>query len=682
MTNTLNRIKSNSFFIIPVVFLFFFGGFYKQSSNSPVAEARWTGTLRLIEKYEGQMGTSERVVTVYFTSALPTLHRNDPTTYLYFSDDKGTGTSTYHAEGFIGQKKISTTDCSGNGASELHEVVVNKEDNFYTIHAIGPACSGTTVNLIDGKTEPYGPEYTDITVSDQPLGSNLNLLSGSQSTTQDIAGMGTVTTTISWNLTKSAGDAELIVTPQNYDNWLPEPGRDELTQGSVMIITLKLQGRNGRPLTIKVKEFRLQLLQTSREKGIALNSPKIPMPDQLPDLRFLLQPGASIEDEFQVITIPGNNGTTGQVKLASYDGGGWATLNAYALLDDDTQIKGTLLVSSGTTEIEIPKRNPGSVIAKVWADANGNPADMEDKEEKDPHASEGDGLTAYEEYRGFFSEGRYKRLDPAKKELAVRVKIAELGLFSEGLNWFEQGSKLKVVRFYIHEVANDRRINFNSGHAHGYDQYALKLDNGNLPSDKAGKAFTTSSLPDIPKNTTQVVIAVRNISVNYQNWLNYARGSNQRLPWTEREYIAQTVAHEIGHGVKVWHHGEDSGTPQAETAVQGSPPVFHIFNRSAIEITTRPFTIPDRVCSQGTQASGDLSCVMAYIDVCDWVRIPYADGSVGYFESPLLSIGRGFCKKKDGTDENAGFHSVSGVSYANLFGKAGKGECLGQITLR
>lgn len=73
---------------------------------------------------------------------------------------------------------------------------------------------------------------------------------------------------------------------------------------------------------------------------------------------------------------------------------------------------------------------------------------------------------------------------------------------------------------------------------------------------------------------------------------------------------------------------------------------------------------------------------MAYIDVCDWARIAYADGSIGLFQTPLLAVGKNFCTLQDGTDINAGFHVVSGVSYPNYFGKAEKGKCLGQISLR
>jgi len=60
------------------------------------AQSKWSGTLTLTQKLVWEGGKSDRHVAVSFTNALPTLHRNDPTTDLNFTDDKGTGTANYH----------------------------------------------------------------------------------------------------------------------------------------------------------------------------------------------------------------------------------------------------------------------------------------------------------------------------------------------------------------------------------------------------------------------------------------------------------------------------------------------------------------------------------------------------------------------------------------------------------
>ena len=124
------------------------------------AQSRWSGSLTLTQKFVGESGKSDRHVEVSFTNALPTLNRNDPTTDLNFTDDKGTGTANYHGEMIIGGRLIGTTDCRGSGQTELHEVVIDSEDSSLRIHAIGPACNGQTVELLPGgTTQDYGPEF-------------------------------------------------------------------------------------------------------------------------------------------------------------------------------------------------------------------------------------------------------------------------------------------------------------------------------------------------------------------------------------------------------------------------------------------------------------------------------------------------------------------------------------------
>ena len=69
------------------------------------------------------------------------------------------------------------------------------------------------------------PYNSDIVVSDRWVGAERDILSGTKTTTSDI-GVGTVTSTVTWHLVKTTvNDVELIVTPENYDSWLPEPGK-------------------------------------------------------------------------------------------------------------------------------------------------------------------------------------------------------------------------------------------------------------------------------------------------------------------------------------------------------------------------------------------------------------------------------------------------------------------------
>src|SRR6185436_9427349 len=103
----------------------------KIDSKAGFFESRWTGTITMEQTTSGITGTSQRHVTVSFNNALPTVHRDVETTETDFTDDKGTGSETFHSEMIIEGKKIGTSDCSGSGKTELHAVDIDEDGNYY-----------------------------------------------------------------------------------------------------------------------------------------------------------------------------------------------------------------------------------------------------------------------------------------------------------------------------------------------------------------------------------------------------------------------------------------------------------------------------------------------------------------------------------------------------------------------
>lgn len=635
-------------------------------------ESRWSGTITMEESFTGEIGTSQRHVTVSFVDALPTLNRDDGTTYIYnFTDDKGTGSVTSHAETFVGGKKWTTTDCSGGGRSELHEVVVNEEDNTYSIHAIGPGCSGEIVSHMGDTIRPYGPEFSDISIYDQQL-VNKNLLAGTESTTDDVSGAGTVTRTIRWSLARSTNNIELIVTPEDYDNWLPEPGQNELIKGTVIKINLKVYGRNGQPPTLKAKAFELRLSNTSNEPGITINAPLVPL-TTLPDLRFLPQANTAIGEQFQIAKVECNDGINGNISIGAFDGGAYSTLTAVAILEDNSPIEGHLLISGGNTEIPIPKRPAGSNIGVAWLVLNNNPGDMDDIETSTGNTNNGDGLTAYEEYRGVISEGGFRRLDPRKKELGVKMKRGEFPVFSDGLSKFENASGIKVIRFGENEIGVDRKLNKNHLTAHIYGQYALFLQTGTLESD-LGKSFGS---PAIPKQVSKVVISPNNISQSYQDRLAEANTMNTNLSYTDKDLFAAVTAHELTHSVNVRHHG--SLAPNSlNLNITAARTSVRIFDYMGIEILRRSYPITGRGGDTGNEQSGDVNCFMLNNFLCDWA-VKTTPDSMFFYQVPIIPLGTKLCNNKVGTGLNALKDANGNYKY---FGDAANGNCLSQIQLK
>ncbi len=682
------------------------------------AQSRWSGSLTLNEKVVWEGGKSDRHVEVSFTNALPTLHRNDPTTDLNFTDDKGRGRASLRDELIIGGNVVGTGDCRGSGQTELHEVLFDPKDSSYTIHAIGPACNGTTVDLLPGgTTQPYGPEFTDIIVTSKALGGvNQTVLTGLVTTVGDIDGMGKVTRTVSWSLWRGPIDAVLIVSPVDYNNWMPLATRDELRKGNAMDINLTVQKRNGGESPFRVSRFELKLDSTSSEKGTTLNFPLDPQPNQLPDLRLLPDNIAESIEADQYIEINSNDGKTGYFSIGSYDGGGWTTLTAVAVLEGGIRIEGTLFTPTGVKEIPIPKRKANSKIATAWLAANGNPGETDDKEQSAGTTNKGDGLSAYEEYRGVIaftgnvntlSKPEFTRLDPKVKELGIQVIKGEFPLFAEGINWFKVASGVSPVLFSKDEIPADRMLNKNFGHANVYNQYVLKLENGTTSKNAAGENRPITLDFMIPKQSELVVINVDWIERFYHIQDSVARAERMQVPYTKKELLASTVAHELAHGVNVNHHGKPSITPQNRTAYEDSHPAYHIFkpDPAGTEIPIRDWLLDpvlnkrhfefDGITGEarntpgdpGTDESGDLSCFMAYTSNYQWAfRVSNTDGSLYYYRVPSLPVGKKLCTSKTGTGINR--PGNVGVNRVNkYFGDAdpndpSRGNCLSQIKLR
>jgi len=658
------------------------------------AESKWSGTVSWHKTFSGMTGTSDLRVDVSFNDAVPTMYRNVSTTDLNFTDDKGTGTVKLHNVTTLpGQE--GETNCSTSGLAELHVVSFDEAQNTYDIEVRGPACKGG-VSVSPQGTEPYNEEGDlgeGLTIGPEPVGANRNLLTGSHTTNADLTGLGKGNITTSWALTRGPIDAVLIVKPVAYDMWLPKPGRDEMSKGSVMDIELEVQAKNGRPPSLKVARFELKLSGTSRERGITINYPIKPAKDQLPDIRFLpARIGESVEED-QSVTVTSSDGQTGVATIASYDGGGWSTLTAEAVLEGGIRIKGHLLSPTGVDQIPIPKRDPAKKIGTAWLNANGNPGERDDTEQ-DVNTNKGDGLTAYDEYRGVMAFDpnspsgagpTFTRLDPRKKELGVRVDKADAKFFSKGIDLFESASGIQVIRFSETEISDDRRLNANGRWAHDFDQFVLKLEEGDLGGKAVGQNVPITKLKKLPAESERIVIDNVAHRQSYDAQLAAAQAAKVPMPYTEEENLANTIAHEIAHGVGVDHHGEPADVAQNRIAFANNQPPYEIhLTPTGPPMTNLPADglllggntgMAGNSGTPSNEESGDLSCIMAYTSMYNWSFHVGAGGTLVYYQVPILPVGKTFCRSRKGTDINA---------LPGYFGDATQpyGDCMSQFKLR
>jgi hypothetical protein len=293
---------------------------------------------------------------------------------------------------------------------------------------------------------------------------------------------------------------------------------------------------------------------------------------------------------------------------------------------------------------------------------------MDDIDSSRGNPNKGDGFTAYEEYRGVIAEGKFKRFNPKKKELGILGKQTDFTLFNEGISWFKTSSDVEPVKFDLDkkEISFDWRLNMNFKTAHDYDQYALFLLDGALRGN-LGQVFSKTNRPDIPAQIISVVVDWSAIQSAYQRRVNFTLP--ERLKFSLREYLAQTVAHELSHAVNVWHHGGDIKIDSFKVIDLSD----RIFNRIGGLITTRPTMLYSIGDIQNTVESGDLKCILNYYPYYRWGYTRGADGARIFNQEPLIPLGRSLCKSINSTDFNA---------TLLYFGNAAKGNCLGQIKLR
>jgi hypothetical protein len=463
---------------------------------------------------------------------------------------------------------------------------------------------------------------------------------------------------------------------------MPKPGINELMKGEAMAVNLKVQGRNGGAASLKALKFEIGLTGTSSEPGTTINYP-FESHHNLPDLRLL--PAINVEnpDRGQSMELECTDGSTGQFFIGSYDGGGWTDLKVVAILEHGIQIEGHLFNPSGVVTIPVPKRKAGSNIADAWLQLYGNPGDRDDKEQLKGNPNLGDGLSAYEEYRGVISETVFKRLDPQKHEAGVWMKKDDIPYFAEGLKWLEAAMGIKVIRFVDNEINAGREFNINNKTANTYLQYVQKLEKGNV-LDGIGENVPFELTVKTPKESQKVVIDSAKISQNYRDQRNALLAANARyhfnlqMPYTESEQIANTVAHELAHGLDVDHHGHLSPPLDSARIPEGGLIVYHIYPLlpRGTEITERPYIIRGNIGTMRNDESGDLSCIMAYTSYYQWVKRVEMNGDINYYEVGLLPYGRKLCNTKNEPVSTR-------INYNDkYFGSAEFGECLQQVRFK
>lgn len=631
---------------------------------------------------------------------------------------KGTGTARLRlkktnksSEWFDGSPSNCVTTEEGSAeASAATELSVSLYDDAYSFWIYIPPVAGTTsiqencAGASRSGTGKIGQDEGMIQVEFQPL-KDPNILTGEiiertdnppavngpvissdklvywQELTPVMQSGGYSETILKWAFTKLPDDVELIITPENYDNWLPAPGSSEQQYGATINIGLKLKPKEGKQLTVKATSFKITLHNTSEEPGIAINYPAVKQDKDLPDLRLLAAATANPVNNGQQITLPANNGESAFATLASYDGGGYTTLTAEAVLTDGRIIKGKLLKPSGVSEVLIPKRNSGRMIASAWITKDPSNSDTEDNETSKGNQNNGDGLSAYEEYRGIFSQGKHLRLSNKKKELMVQIAGKDLIHFKSGLSLMSAAAGIEVLPLSEQELGKTRLLNINGNSARNGDQYALLLLNQPIGSASEKQNYGTTGI-NLPKpkygksirESEKTIVDVTEIMRSYREQEEVAKKAKDPMPYTMEDEISSTVAHELAHGLNVYHHGDHGSEAARPINYTGKVKVIAFGSASDRPLNYKQDTlIRSTIGLPGGESSGNISCIMVYTNYFQWAGDIKKGEYIHYHAVPLLPVGKIFCTSSDATGINKSPH---------YFGKAARGNCLAQLKIK
>ena len=439
--------------------------------------------------------------------------------------------------------------------------------------------------------------------------------------------------TKSWSISPG-GENELLALEKTPKEWMPNPKTEKAT--TIMVTG---DGLNGE----KVK-IRFTLYEVTNETGTCLNSQ-----DDNTELDLQFDPAAGstkfkepIETEDGWIIETADKVLNASAGVFALDWGACGKLKAEMEIDEDEDVWGPIYCAEGEGYITIPLDERGGIenhIADQFEINYSLTEGIQTMQDDEGSMKRGDGLTAYEEYRGFMIEadggdGAFHINTDPEKYINVFVypdgdgKINSIIFDGEVINNEIMITIIDSEADYVSSTV--RKINPNRGDWSVCDQHGLRLMDKNLEPRVLGEAKVAE--PYGPKNTEYVAI-----DLNKLNTTN----------------IKSTTIHEIMHGSGVHHHGKENAV---------------LDNRSF------PGKVKTVALWNGINA-GDIGCVMQY----GWANWYYlkngglAESPPGYaikFQNTTGKIIWNYlCNSKEGT----------GNLKSNQLGPAEDGNCLSQV---
>ncbi len=425
-------------------------------------------------------------------------------------------------------------------------------------------------------------------------------------------GMYSGTWTVTWSLNIGKVPVRAELEPGgDYENWMPE-----LIWGVGNFVRVKAKIVEPAGLEGKI---RFTLEDVSREPGVCMNFPFYDR-EEAPDLVISEMSGSGLniaEDGQTAVTLDDVNEAEIVVQARDFGARGKLSATAVVLAGGKEMEVRAVLKRTGEHWVTLPLDENGNGIADSWEKAGGMwPCAADSDDDGDPEGkAPGDGLSAYEEYRGFFVKGRHGRLDPNRKDLFVHDPdgLAENAGFGQ------------VTGLAVHYIEPEegrcagtddraRVVNFRSGFSHLVDQHCLWIKKDTLPEPDPFNWGACEGPPEIgpPRTADRYVLVYadqiradleRTVRENRPEITNALgqRGLRPDAAWFEEQVaaaVAMTAIHEACHGLGISHHYRSL----RETLPKGAD-----VEKAIMELDISPST-------------GQMSCVMRYTR--DWGKHP------------------------------------------------------------
>jgi len=213
---------------------------------------------------------------------------------------------------------------------------------------------------------------------------------------------------------------------------------------------------------------------------------------------------------------------------------------------------------TGPNEVKMPRDENGNDIADAAPqDDGGGGANRDQDNTPAGDGTRGDGLTNYEEYRGFIVGGQRMvpvailgrvinvQLGRPKRHIRTNTRNKDTFIYDQNFmgTGFLNQTGLTIHEFYLEDLfdgTGSRVINFNRGRHTGGAQHGLWLRDSNMPGLYGMSCPVLGATNGPPRTKTHVCI---------NRSLCTAAGEPANR-------LSNTIAHELAHGLNVWHHGE------------------------------------------------------------------------------------------------------------------------------